>query len=112
MLIHQAWELWKKGAALQLVDPKLDVSCINKDQLLRCIHVGLLCVEHNVADRPTMSDEISMLTNASVPLPKPTLPAFCTDRYLNTASTDGEGPEIMSLNLSINSMSISDFSGR
>ncbi|KAK9937411.1 hypothetical protein M0R45_014205 [Rubus argutus] len=112
-LVGDAWELWKKGVALELVDPKLDVSCINKDQLLRCIHVGLLCVEEKAADRPTMSDAISMLTNASVPLPKPTLPAFCTYRYLKTASTDGEGPESMSLSrMSINSMSISDFSGR
>ncbi|PRQ30481.1 putative non-specific serine/threonine protein kinase [Rosa chinensis] len=72
-------ELWKKGAALELIDPILGNSC-DEDQLLRCIHAGLLCVEENATDRSNMSDLISMLTNKSVPLPKPTKPPFCTKR--------------------------------
>ncbi|KAM5586827.1 hypothetical protein ABKV19_005650 [Rosa sericea] len=111
--VADAWELWKKGAGLELMDQKLDDSSINKDQLLRCIHVGLLCVEENAADRPTMSDAISMLTDENVPLPKPTMPyPRCGD--VITASIDGKEPETMSIStvISINSMSNSDFEGR
>ncbi|KAB5521780.1 hypothetical protein DKX38_026099 [Salix brachista] len=69
-----AWELWKEGNQFELVDPALRDSC-SEDQVLRCIHVGLLCVEDNVIDRPTMSDVLSMLTSdAQLPLLKQ--PAF------------------------------------
>jgi hypothetical protein len=47
---------------LQLVDPSLNES-FSEDEVLRCVHAGLLCVEENVDDRPTMSNVISMLTN-------------------------------------------------
>ncbi|KAK9937442.1 hypothetical protein M0R45_014234 [Rubus argutus] len=43
-IVEYAWELWKEGHGLELMDPTLRSSCI-EDQLLRCIHVGLLCVE-------------------------------------------------------------------
>ncbi|TQE07545.1 hypothetical protein C1H46_006865 [Malus baccata] len=78
-LVGYAWELWKEGAGLELMDPTLGNSFI-KEQLLRCIHVGLLCVEENAADRPTMSDVISMMINESLPLASPTKPAFCVGR--------------------------------
>ncbi|RXH91054.1 hypothetical protein DVH24_020077 [Malus domestica] len=78
-LVGYAWELWTEGAGLELMDPTLGNSFI-KEQLLRCIHVGLLCVEENAADRPTMSDVISMLTNEGLPLASPTKPAFYVGR--------------------------------
>nr|XP_028962375.1 G-type lectin S-receptor-like serine/threonine-protein kinase At1g67520 [Malus domestica] len=78
-LVGYAWELWKEGAGLELMDPTLGNSFI-EEQLLRYIHVGLLCVEENAADRPTMSDVISMLINESLPLASPTKPAFCVGR--------------------------------
>jgi len=63
-----------------MVDPILRESC-SKDQVLRCIHVGLLCVEDNAVDRPIMSDVISMLTSeAQLPLPKQ--PAFSNARSI------------------------------
>ncbi|KAL9366231.1 hypothetical protein Peur_037430 [Populus x canadensis] len=69
-LVGYAWELWKAGGPFELVDPTLRESC-SRDQVLRCIHVGLLCVEDNAVDRPIMSDVISMLTSeAQLPLPK------------------------------------------
>ncbi|XP_024157385.1 G-type lectin S-receptor-like serine/threonine-protein kinase CES101 isoform X1 [Rosa chinensis] len=106
-LAGYTWELWKKDAALELMDPTLGNSC-DEDQLLRCMHVGLLCVEENATDRPNMSDLISMLTNESVPLPKPTKPAFCTRRNVITSGIDRKGPELES----INGLSISDFAAR
>ncbi|CAI9109862.1 OLC1v1009782C1 [Oldenlandia corymbosa var. corymbosa] len=65
-LIGHAWELWKEGLALQVKDPTVgDLSCDTK-QILRSIHVGLLCVQESAADRPTMPEVISMLNNESM----------------------------------------------
>ncbi|ONI01791.1 hypothetical protein PRUPE_6G158800 [Prunus persica] len=59
-IVGYAWELWKEGRGLELMDPTLKDSC-TEDQLLRCFQVVLLCVEENAADRPSMSDVVSML---------------------------------------------------
>ena len=90
------------------MDPTLGASC-DKNQLLRCIHVGLLCVEENAASRPTMLDVISMLANEGMSLPVPTKPAFCTERNVITAAAGGNGPEMV---VSVNGISVSDFGGR
>ena len=45
-------------------------------EIIRCIHVGLLCVQENVAYRPTMALTVQMLNSHSSSLPAPTQPAF------------------------------------
>ncbi|CAI9102713.1 OLC1v1001023C2 [Oldenlandia corymbosa var. corymbosa] len=86
-LIGYAWELWKEGVALELKDPAIgDLSDIK--QLLRSIHVGLLCVQESATDRPTMSEVVSMLNNESMSLAAPKKPAYFTGRRdLNLNST-------------------------
>lgn len=44
--------------------------------MMRCIHIGLLCVQENVADRPTMASVVLMLNSYSLTLPVPSPPAF------------------------------------
>ncbi|GFQ02849.1 cysteine-rich receptor-like protein kinase 7 [Phtheirospermum japonicum] len=56
LILEIAWELWRKDLALELMDPMLRDSCV-MDQLQRCIHIGLLCVENHAVDRPTIEDE-------------------------------------------------------
>ncbi|KAK7271321.1 hypothetical protein RJT34_27117 [Clitoria ternatea] len=80
-LLGHAWELWKQGQALELVDPSLEESFV-PDEALRCIHVGLICVEENAADRPTMSEIIPMLTCEIAAFPLPRRPAFFRGRKL------------------------------
>ncbi|XP_026416437.1 G-type lectin S-receptor-like serine/threonine-protein kinase At1g11330 [Papaver somniferum] len=62
-LLAHAWQLWNENNALALVDPTLVLSepCFEVE-ILRCIHVGLLCVEEFAIDRPTMATTLSMLT--------------------------------------------------
>ncbi|CAK9153262.1 unnamed protein product [Ilex paraguariensis] len=85
-LIGYAWELWKEGAALELKDPILGDSC-TEHELLRTIHVGLLCVQESATDRPTMSEVISLLGNETMPSVAPKQPAFFTGKnVLNSAS--------------------------
>lgn len=76
-LVEHAWELWSNDSAAELIDPTLRDSC-NIQQLHRCIHIGLLCVENHVVDRPSIEDVISMLKNEMKDMPMPKNPAFVT----------------------------------
>ncbi|BFG28703.1 hypothetical protein CerSpe_149770 [Prunus speciosa] len=106
-IVGYAWELWKEGRWLELMDPTLKDSC-TEDQLLRCFHVGLLCVEENAADRPSMSDVISMLTTETISMPLPTRPAFFTRR--NVVKSDISRRELQII--SVNGLSNTTIAGR
>nr|DAD44695.1 TPA_asm: hypothetical protein HUJ06_002925 [Nelumbo nucifera] len=95
-LVGYAWELWKEDAALKLIDPTLDPSCC-RNEFLRCIHVGLLCVQESPGDRPTMSVVVSMLTNQMMPLPEPNQPGF-SDRSLAPVDSHSRNLEGVSIN--------------
>ncbi|XP_022851135.1 cysteine-rich receptor-like protein kinase 8 [Olea europaea var. sylvestris] len=77
-LVEFAWELWSNNAVIKVMDPMLKNSCNCTDQLKRCIHIGLLCVENRATDRPEIEDVISMLKNEMMHLPMPNYPAFVT----------------------------------
>lgn len=70
----QAWKNWKEGTASNLVDSLLRTG--SRSEIMRCIHIGLLCVQQSIADRPTMAAVIQMLTSNSLNLPVPSQPAF------------------------------------
>ncbi|XP_040951808.1 cysteine-rich receptor-like protein kinase 10 isoform X3 [Gossypium hirsutum] len=73
-LISCAWKNWRQGTAMNIVDPTLRDG--SRNEMMRCIHIGLLCVQENVGDRPTMATVILMLNSFSVTLPMPSQPAF------------------------------------
>ncbi|KAG5235578.1 G-type lectin S-receptor serine/threonine-protein kinase [Salix suchowensis] len=73
-LLGHAWILWTKGAQLDLIDECLSGSLVSVD-VLRCIHVALLCVQQRPEDRPTMSSVVVMLGSEN-PLPQPKQPGF------------------------------------
>lgn len=77
--ILQAWSLWREGKSSNLVDESIGYS-YPLAEALRCIRVGLLCVQERPEDRPTMSSVVLMLGNASAPLPQPKRPGFITTR--------------------------------
>ncbi|RVW86382.1 G-type lectin S-receptor-like serine/threonine-protein kinase [Vitis vinifera] len=71
-LVGCVWSLWREGKALDIVDPSLEKSN-HANEVLRCIQIGLLCVQESAIDRPTMLTIIFMLgNNSTLPLPKPT----------------------------------------
>ncbi|KAK3433349.1 hypothetical protein EUGRSUZ_D00834 [Eucalyptus grandis] len=73
-LLSYAWRSWREGNPSDLIDPNLaDGSRI---EILRCTHVGLLCVQEIEADRPTMGAVVLMLSSYSTTLPLPSRPAF------------------------------------
>ena len=50
-------------------------------EVLRCIHVGLLCVQQKPEDRPNMSSVVLMLRSDNS-LPNPRQPGFFTEKAL------------------------------
>lgn len=66
--------------AMDLVDMHL-IETINYSELLRYMHVGLLCVQEKPGDRPDMSSVILMLNGEKL-LSQPKAPGFYTGRGL------------------------------
>ncbi|KAK9155995.1 hypothetical protein Sjap_003475 [Stephania japonica] len=86
-LLGHAWNLWNEDRALELVDEVFTVDVSSRSAVLRCIQVGLLCVQQRLDDRPTMPSVVMMLGSESANLPQPKQPGF----YYERSSTD-EGP--------------------
>ncbi|VVB07659.1 unnamed protein product [Arabis nemorensis] len=74
-LVTYVWALWNSDSSLELIDPAIRES-YEKDEVIRCIHIGLLCVQENPANRPAISTIFQMLTNSSITLPVPRPPGF------------------------------------
>ncbi|KAF3776431.1 G-type lectin S-receptor-like serine/threonine-protein kinase SD3-1 [Nymphaea thermarum] len=70
-----AWRFWSEGNVSEFIDPILrSTSSINEVE--RCMHMGLLCIQEYAATRPTMSAVVLMLGNSSLALPVPKAPAY------------------------------------
>nr|XP_048332954.1 cysteine-rich receptor-like protein kinase 44 [Ziziphus jujuba var. spinosa] len=95
-LLSYAWELWKDGKSLELIDPALRASS-SENEVVKCVQLGLLCVEENPEDRPTMASVLTMLTKHHLKLPIPQKPGF----FFQTES-DGHSHR------SVNEVSISE----
>ena len=44
-------------------------------EMMRCIKIGLLCVQENASDRPSMTSVVPMLNGNLDPIPTPKQPA-------------------------------------
>ncbi|GER52984.1 cysteine-rich receptor-like protein kinase [Striga asiatica] len=75
-LLSFAWKNWKDSTAANFVDPCLRSGSGSISEILRCIHIGLLCVQENPVDRPTMASVVLMLNSFSLTLAAPSEPAF------------------------------------
>lgn len=47
-----------------------------RNEISRCIHIALLCVQEDTGDRPTMSGIVQMLTTSSISLAVPRPPGL------------------------------------
>ncbi|KAJ0097419.1 hypothetical protein Patl1_27483 [Pistacia atlantica] len=74
-----AWRLWREGTPLKLMDQTLG-NVFPRDEVTRCIHIGLLCVQEDPTDRPIMATVLLMLNSFSIALPLPKRPAFSVHR--------------------------------
>lgn len=85
---------------MELVDSSLEGASFEYE-ITRCLQIGLLCVQEDPTDRPTMSTVIFMLEN-EVNLPCPKKPAFILKREINegdpSSSTNSNTEGVNSVN--------------
>ncbi|KAI4324154.1 hypothetical protein L6164_023715 [Bauhinia variegata] len=105
-LIGHAWKLWKEGSAMELVDACLEDSFV-VSEVLRYIHIGLLCVQQNPDDRPDMASVVVMLSSECA-LPRPKEPGFLMERASVIAESSSSKPTLSSTN----EMSFTHLAGR
>ncbi|XP_023634687.1 cysteine-rich receptor-like protein kinase 11 isoform X1 [Capsella rubella] len=114
-LVTYAWKLWRNGSPLELLDVTIIESC-DSSEVIRCIHIALLCVQENPIDRPNLSTVILMLTSNTITLPVPHQPGFFFRSELNRyiAAEDLESGQSTGnfIPFSINDATISDLDPR
>lgn len=102
-LITFTWEHWKNGKAEDIIDTSIrEDSFSTSSEVVRCVQLGLLCVQDNVKDRPTMTDVVYMLSNAS-DLPSPKQTFFAVERSIKESNE---------MDPDINDVTITEPSGR
>ncbi|CAH2071816.1 unnamed protein product, partial [Thlaspi arvense] len=95
----QAWDLWKAERGLELLDQALEETC-ETEEFLKCLNVGLLCVQEDPNDRPIMSNVVFMLGSSdSASLPNPKQSAFVLRRCPSSSkASSSTKPETCSEN--------------
>ncbi|KAK7292630.1 hypothetical protein RJT34_15481 [Clitoria ternatea] len=107
-LVGFAWKSWNNNNITSLIDPQIYDPSLYKD-VLRCVHIGLLCVQELVRNRPIMATVISMLHSEIVDIPVPRKPAFIHSQTLSDTLMPTHKNDAM---LSVNNVSLTDFEGR
>ncbi|KAL6333483.1 hypothetical protein AAG906_028668 [Vitis piasezkii] len=74
-LLGYAWTLWCEHNIQELIVGAIADACF-QEEISRCIHVGLLCVQESAKDRPSISTVLSMLSSEIAHLPPPKQPPF------------------------------------
>ncbi|KAK6797676.1 hypothetical protein RDI58_005378 [Solanum bulbocastanum] len=69
LVLEIAWSNWREGTSSNLIDPMLKGSSGPDRDIVRYIHIALLCVQKDVANRPTMGAVVLMLNSHSSSLP-------------------------------------------
>jgi len=96
ILLEWAWNNYKQGNVLDIVDPKLEGQ-YPREQALRVITIALLCTQGSWGQRPAMSYVVSMLTTDIEIRVQPTQPSFVppvstTDRTYSGNSAPAPTP--------------------
>lgn len=82
---------------MEALDPTLAQSCVHSEAL-KCINIGLFCVQEDPAERPTMSYVVHMLGSDTMTLPRPNQPAFSVGRVVVRVSESSSDEKICSAN--------------
>ncbi|KAM0878622.1 hypothetical protein ACQ4PT_034753 [Festuca glaucescens] len=90
-LLSLVWEHWTTGTVEELADPSLGARSPG-GQMLKLVNIGLLCVQDNPADRPTMSTVNVMLSSSTLSLQAPSRPTFCVGEMEGYSDMYSEAP--------------------
>ncbi|XP_054787222.1 cysteine-rich receptor-like protein kinase 29 [Prosopis cineraria] len=80
-LLSFVWKNWREGTVSNIVNPVMSNG--SRDEIMRSIHIALLCVQENAVERPTMASVELMLNSYSLSLPSPSRPP-CLMNYSST----------------------------
>ncbi|KAG5235234.1 G-type lectin S-receptor serine/threonine-protein kinase [Salix suchowensis] len=106
-LIGYVWELWRQDKALEIVDPSMN-ELYSPREALKFIRIGLLCVQEDAMDRPSMLAVVFMLSSETE-IPCPKQPAFLfrkPDKFPDIALNVEDGL------CSVNQVTISEIASR
>ncbi|KAK9060564.1 hypothetical protein SSX86_021269 [Deinandra increscens subsp. villosa] len=60
--LQDVYRNWLEGTLSNIIDPRIDA---DSSSMTRFLEIGLLCVQEDAADRPTMEEVVSMLLDSS-----------------------------------------------
>ncbi|XP_022717381.1 G-type lectin S-receptor-like serine/threonine-protein kinase At4g27290 [Durio zibethinus] len=101
-LTGHAWTLWKEGRPLDLIDSFLQESCA-PSEVLRCIHIALLCVQQNPDDRPYVCS-VALMLGGENPFSQPKEPGFFMEKKTletNSSAIKLESPATNDISISV-----------
>ncbi|KAI9112402.1 hypothetical protein K1719_016599 [Acacia pycnantha] len=102
-LLSYTWKKWRDDKLAEILDSNInELGSFN--EVIKCIQIGLLCVQENPNARPSMATVVSYLSNDSIQLPLPQEPAFFLHGQPEPTTTNGSGESC-----SVNEASMSDF---
>lgn len=105
-LVGFAWKLWLEENIISLIDPEVWDPCY-ESSMLRCIHIGLLCVQELPRERPSISTVVLMLISEITHLPPPGKVAFVQKQNSRSAESSQK-----SQSNSNNNVTLSEVHGR
>nr|UKD60043.1 cysteine-rich receptor kinase-like protein 2 [Centaurium erythraea] len=111
-LLSFAYERWNDGEAEDLIDPLLKSDSDSTESMTRCIHIALLCVQEDLAIRPTMATVVLMLQGINTSLPRPSEPGFfsTTKTRFDESSSSGSQSNVPLVPHAVNNPSLSELS--
>ncbi|KAI3987054.1 hypothetical protein MKX01_036844 [Papaver californicum] len=102
LLLH-TWRLWNEGKWSEVLDEALG-DLYSPLEVMKCVHIGLLCVQNRAIDRPTMA-EVDTMLGSETDRPAPKEPP-----YASPGSSDKSG--FQPIHCSINNFTITTVEGR
>ncbi|EAZ40263.1 hypothetical protein OsJ_24706 [Oryza sativa Japonica Group] len=94
-ILSIVWRHWEEGTTAEMIDHSLGRN-YNEAEVVKCINIGLLCVQQNPVDRPTMADVMVLLNSDATcslpaPAPRPTSLIDGSSGYSTGYSTEWSG---------------------
>ncbi|KAL0341134.1 UNVERIFIED_CONTAM: G-type lectin S-receptor-like serine/threonine-protein kinase [Sesamum radiatum] len=109
-LLGHVWKLWNEDNVEATIDVRI-WSGSHQAEVVRCIQIGLLCVQELPKDRPSISAVVGMLSSNIVELPKPKQSAFAlTPSRTDTSHSSSQQSQKSSC--SLNNVTLSVVNGR
>ncbi|KAF5183336.1 Cysteine-rich receptor-like protein kinase [Thalictrum thalictroides] len=114
-LVTTVWKHYQSETVEEICDPNLMLNDYNdnlfKQEMLRVVHVALLCVQETSSSRPSMSRVLQSLLSKDEELPEPTHPPFIDEKTmaLHDKNEDPRHPLYATTSSSVATISSSTF---